>query len=286
MFAFVLYDKNLDRYIASRDPIGIIPLYQGTAADGSVWFASEMKALFEDCIGTVRAFEPGCLYDSRNGNSERWFKPQWWDERWVPKPSAQFSALNKPKIDQEIMQQLAGKVPVDEQTLRRVREALERAVYKQLMTEVPFGVLLSGGLDSSLIAAIAARFTAKAAHDSLDAEPSEVSPTTPTPGALWSPRLHSFSIGLPGSPDLVAARRVAKYLQTIHHEYTFTVQEGLDAVHDVIYHLETYDVTTVRASTPMYLMSRKIKATGVKMVLSGEGSDEVFGGFLCSFSSF
>lgn len=280
MFAFVLYDKNLDRYIAARDPIGIIPLYQGTAEDGSVWFASEMKAIFEDCVKSVHSFEPGTIYDSRSGHCERWFKPQWWDERWAPKSSAQITALNQ-KVDAESMHHLTGKVHIDEQSLRRVREALERAVFKQLMTEVPFGVLLSGGLDSSLIAAIAARYTAKAAHDSLDEEPSEYSPTTPTGGpanALWSPRLHSFSVGLPGSPDLVAAKRVAKYLHTIHHEYTFTVQEGLDAVHDVIYHLETYDVTTVRASTPMYLMSRKIKATGVKMVLSGEGSDEVFGG--------
>ena len=323
MFAFVLYDRNQDRYIASRDPIGIIPLYQGRCNDdGSVWFASEMKSIFEDCSKNVNAFEPGTLYDSRTGTctciacprlvgggfgfpysltrspchslthspiqgqSDRWYKPQWWDESWTPKSAG----ILPEKVDAAVMKSFEGKVVIDDATLKKLKDSLEKAVEKQLMSEVPYGVLLSGGLDSSLIAAIAARQTAKAARAAIveeEAKPANgvdtlVSPTTPTTNgsALWSPRLHSFSVGLPGSPDLIAARRVAKHIGTIHHEFTFTVEEGLDAVRDVIYHLETYDVTTIRASTPMYLLSRKIKATGVKMVLSGEGSDEVFGGYL------
>lgn len=284
MFAFVLYDKVQDRYIAARDPIGIITLYQGKAADGSVWFASEMKALFEDCRKELFSFEPGTLYDSRHKKAERWFTPKWWDESWCPPMSAAVQKQYK-QIDASSMAQLKGKVEIDSGTLSKLKDTLCKAVEKELMSEVPFGVLLSGGLDSSLIAAIAARYTAKAAQAAMIAAAAETEEEPKTPvalsaGALWSPRLHTFSVGLKGSPDLVAARSVAKHIGTLHHEFTFTVQDGIDAVREVIFHLESYDVTTIRASTPMYLMSRKIKAMGVKMVLSGEGSDEVFGGYL------
>ncbi|KAI8092742.1 asparagine synthase [Halteromyces radiatus] len=243
MFSFVLLDKKRNRIIAARDPIGITTLYYGwdSKMPGTVYFASELKSLNEDC-DKILAFPPGHIYDSDSGETTRWFNPTWWDE---------------------------SRVPTHPADLKLLRESLETAVRKRLMAEVPYGVLLSGGLDSSLIAAIAARETEKIAAAGY----------TEGESTLW-PRLHSFSIGLPGSPDLIAARDVAKHLKTIHHEFTFTIQEALDAVSDVIYHLETYDVTTIRASTPMYLLSRKIKATGVKMVLSGEGADEVFGGYL------
>ncbi|ORX43088.1 asparagine synthase [Hesseltinella vesiculosa] len=248
MFSFVLYDKKRNRVIAARDPIGITTLYYGwdSKMPGTVYFSSELKSLNEEC-DKILAFPPGHVYDSETGETVRYFNPSWWDEE---------------------------RVPTNPADLKLLRESLETAVRKRLMAEVPYGVLLSGGLDSSLIAAIAARETEKIAQTGVPEDGfDERGPT------LW-PRLHSFSIGLPGAPDLIAAREVAKHLKTIHHEYTFTVQEALDAVSDVIYHLETYDVTTIRASTPMYLLSRKIKATGVKMVLSGEGADEVFGGYL------
>ncbi|KAI8889088.1 asparagine synthase [Backusella circina FSU 941] len=242
MFSFVLLDKKRNRVIAARDPIGITTLYYGwnSKMPETVYFASELKSLNEDC-DKILAFPPGHIYDSDTKETTRWFNPTWWDGDRVPAN------------------------PVD---LKVLRESLENAVRKRLMAEVPYGVLLSGGLDSSLIAAIAARETDK------------IAATADQNGNTLWPRLHSFSIGLPGSPDLIAAREVAKHLHTVHHEYTFTIQEALDAVNDVIYHLETYDVTTIRASTPMYLLSRKIKAMGVKMVLSGEGADEVFGGYL------
>ncbi|KAI9168232.1 asparagine synthetase [Blastocladiella emersonii ATCC 22665] len=251
MFSFVLYDARNDRYMVARDPIGITTLYQGwSGKDGSVWVASEMKALNEDCDRIV-AFPPGHVYSSVTGKTTRYYSPSWWDPKVVPSDQGA------------------------EYDLVKLRESLERAVKKRLMTEVPYGVLLSGGLDSSLIASIAARVTrrapASATGDDVDAAVQAA--------AEW-PVLHSFSIGLPGSPDLAAAERVAEFIGTKHRGFTFTVQEGLDALADVIYHLETYDVTTIRASTPMYLLSRKIKAMGVKMVLSGEGSDEVFGGYL------
>ncbi|KAL1925185.1 uncharacterized protein VTP21DRAFT_68 [Calcarisporiella thermophila] len=263
MFSFVLLDVPKNRVIAARDPIGITTLYQGfsSSSPGTVYFASELKSLNEDC-DRILAFPPGHMYDSATGETTRYFQPAWWD---------------------------ASVVPTREVDYTKLRESLEAAVRKRLMSEVPYGVLLSGGLDSSLIAAIAARETehlasaelqrqarrkARAHHDDDAGSESEGERL-----AAW-PRLHSFSIGLPGSPDLIAAREVAKFLGTVHHEYTFTIQEGLDALQDVIYHLETYDVTTVRASTPMYLLSRKIKAMGVKMVLSGEGSDEILGGYL------
>lgn len=269
MFSFLLLDKSVQpsRLIAARDPIGITTLYQGwNKSDPScVYFSSELKAIHDEC-DTVISFPPGHFWDSATGKIERYYKPAWIDEEKIPS------------------------TPVD---LTGLRTSLESAVKKRLMSEVPYGVLLSGGLDSSLIAAIAARETDKIAdlqsrgrsHSRFQSSSPErardmkVDSESDETLAAW-PRLHSFAIGLEGSPDLVAARKAAEYLGTHHHEYTFTVQEGLDAVPEVIYHLETYDVTTVRASTPMYLLSRKIKAMGVKMVLSGEGSDEIFGGYL------
>ena len=275
MFSFVLLDTSVtpSRLIAARDPVGITTLYQGrsSARPGAVYFASELKALHDECDEII-SFPPGHVYDSATGKTERYFQPTWWDE---------------------------NKIPTTKADLKLIRESLEKAVKKRLMSEVPYGVLLSGGLDSSLIAAIAARETDKVAlaqsrslsrgraagtrsgsasrGDGLVGLSSDEQEDEEETLTAW-PRLHSFSIGLENSPDLLAARVAAEYLGTVHHEYTFTVQEGLDAVPDVIYHLETYDVTTVRASTPMYLLSRKIKAMGVKMVLSGEGSDEIFGG--------
>jgi asparagine synthase (glutamine-hydrolysing) len=237
-FAFVLTDK--EEFLVARDPIGITTLYQGQGPDGALWFASEMKCLIDVCK-EVSVFPPGHVYSSRTGKLRRYFEPSWWhSELEIPRASVDYV---------------------------RLRETLEKAVVKRLMSDVPYGVLLSGGLDSSLIAAITAR------HARLRVEEDEKL-------EAWWPRLHSFSIGLPNAPDLIAAHRVAEFLGTVHHSFCFTVSDGLDALSDVIYHLETYDVTTIRASTPMYLLSRKIKATGVKMVLSGEGSDEIFGGYL------
>lgn len=254
MFAWALYDVKKDRIVAARDPIGITTLYIGRSskAPKAVMFASELKCLVDVC-DKIEAFPPGHVYDSETDKITRYYEPKWWD---------------------------AAQVPTTKVDLKVLRETLEKAVRKRLMSEVPYGVLLSGGLDSSLIAAIAARETNAAAPEppveshlaGIDAD----GKLRNTSGS----RLHSFAIGLPGAPDLVAARKVAEYIGSIHHEHTFTVQDGLDAIRDVIYHLETYDVTTIRASTPMYLLSRKIKAQGVKMVLSGEGSDEIFGGYL------
>lgn len=276
MFAFVLIDTSVHPHhvIAARDPIGITTLYYGRSFEypGAIYFASEMKAIAGECE-RLHSFPPGHYYDSQRPTGQemvRYFQPSWMTS------------------DQP------GHLPSTPADLSLIRTTLEKAVRKRLMSEVAYGVLLSGGLDSSLIAAIAARETEKQAlaqqqamlaHQPrgkvrrTDAASDATEGGTDAPLVAW-PRLHSFSIGLPGSPDLLAARQAAEFLGTIHHEYTFTVQEGLDALSDVIYHLETFDVTTVRASTPMYLLSRKIKATGVKMVLSGEGSDEVFGGYL------
>ncbi len=283
MFSFVLVDDSVSpsRMIAARDPIGITTLYQGwnSAKPDAVYFASELKALHDECDKII-SFPPGHVYDSATKETTRYFQPTWWDGDVKP------DAIPTKPVDFTV-----------------IRETLEKAVRKRLMAEVPYGVLLSGGLDSSLIAAIAARETDKVAYAqakgvraSRSGSVGSTSSTNPdaTVGVdpdqegteaeassltAW-PRLHSFSIGLENSPDLLAARVAAEYLGTVHHEYTFTVEEGLDAIPEVIYHLETYDVTTVRASTPMYLLSRKIKAMGVKMVLSGEGSDEIFGGYL------
>ncbi|HSL82333.1 MAG TPA: asparagine synthase B [Thermoanaerobaculia bacterium] len=239
IFAFVLYDTREDRYLIARDPIGVMPLYTGRDAEGNLLVASEMKALAGRCV-TVEDFPPGCYLDSADGEVRRYYRPAWRSYEAVRGRPAEPAAL---------------------------REALERAVERQLMCDVPYGVLLSGGLDSSILAALARRLAPRRVEDQGRTE-------------AWFPRLHSFAIGLEGSPDLAAARTVAAALDTVHHEFRFTLQEGLDAVRDVIYHLETFDVTTVRASTPMFLMARRIRAMGIKMVLSGEGADEVFGGYL------
>ncbi|WWC60434.1 asparagine synthase (glutamine-hydrolyzing) [Kwoniella dejecticola CBS 10117] len=265
MFSFVLLDKSVEppRLIAARDPIGITTLYMGFhSSPDTIYFSSELKAIHEECDNLI-AFPPGHFYDSNTKQLERYFKPTWWDG-------------DKKELD----------IPHNEVDLKLLRETLEAAVRKRLMSEVPYGVLLSGGLDSSLIASIAARETDKLAEEhekfrrerkAAIAEGKWVGDEKPL--ASW-PQLHSFAVGLPGAPDLIAAKKAADFLGTVHHEYTFTLDEGLDAIAEVIYHLETFDVTTVRASTPMYLLSRKIKAMGVKMVLSGEGSDEIFGGYL------
>jgi len=238
MFAFVLADKANNRFLAARDPIGIVPLYVGWGRDGSLWFASEMKALATECE-RFEEFPPGHYWSNNTKQAERWYNPDWYSER-IPN------------------------TPLD---LTVLRTTFENAVVKCLMTDVPYGVLLSGGLDSSLVASIASRHVSKRVEDHERT-------------AAWWPRLHSFSVGLKGAPDLKYAKEVADFLGTVHHEFHFTVQEGIDAVRDVIYHIESYDVTSIRASTPMYLLARKIKAMGVKMVLSGEGSDEMFGGYL------
>lgn len=265
MFSWVLYDKRQDCTVAARDPIGITSFYLGRSSQTpeSVYFASELKCLHPVCDDIV-SFPPGHVYDSKTGTLTRYFNPSWWDPKVTPS------------------------APVDYKLLRHT---LERSVLKRLMAEVPYGVLLSGGLDSSLVASIAQRETLrqqavfngavngqsrKAKGDGLVGIDDENELSTVTS----LPQLHSFSIGLPGAPDTKAALEVAKFLGTKHHDFTFTIDDGLDALSDVIYHLETYDVTTIRASTPMFLLSRKIKAMGVKMVLSGEGSDEIFGGYL------
>ncbi len=239
IFAFALYDLENDTYLVARDHIGIIPLYMGWDEHGNFFVASELKAL-EGVCRKIEEFPPGHYLCSGDAGPERWYKRDW--------------------MEYEAVQH-------NETSISDLRKALEEAVHRQLMSDVPYGVLLSGGLDSSIIAAIAAKFAPKRIETD-DEHPA------------WWPRLHSFAVGLKGSPDLAAARKVADHIGTVHHEINFTIQEGLDAVRDVIYHLETYDVTTVRAATPMYLMARVIKSMGVKMVLSGEGADEIFGGYL------
>jgi asparagine synthase (glutamine-hydrolysing) len=239
MYAFCLYDEDRDFWMMARDPIGIIPLYYGHDEHGQLCVASELKALMEVC-NQVHEFPPGHLWCSGQEAPSRWYERPWTEYEHVREAVTDRAAL---------------------------REALEQAVVSHLMTDVPYGVLLSGGLDSSITAALAAR------HADMRIEDHEETPA-------WWPRLHSFAIGLEGSPDLAAAREAAEHIGTVHHGFTFTVQEGLDALDEVIYHLETYDVTTIRAATPMYLMARKIRAMGIKMVLSGEGADEIFGGYL------
>tara|TARA_B110000014_G_C20095570_1_gene574202 strand:- start:78 stop:1742 length:1665 start_codon:yes stop_codon:yes gene_type:complete len=239
MFAFILYNETDNTYLIARDHIGIIPLYNGFDSEGNFYVASEMKALMPLCK-TVSEFPPGHMLDSRVGKIEPYYKRNW----------QQYSAIK------------------DNTTSKtKIREALEESVKSHLMTDVPYGVLLSGGLDSSLISAITQKFAARRIEENDLSE-------------AWWPKVHSFACGLEGSPDLVAAKTVADSIGTIHHSVIFTEQEGIDALKEVIYHLETYDVTTIRASTPMYLMARKIKAMGIKMVLSGEGADEIFGGYL------
>jgi asparagine synthase (glutamine-hydrolysing) len=264
MFSWVLFDRTQDRILAARDPIGITSFYQGWNSDTpqTKYFASELKCLHPVCDRII-SFPPGHIYDSKTDTTTRYFQPTWWDPARVPS------------------------MPVD---YKLIRSALEMAVRKRLMAEVPYGVLLSGGLDSSLVASIAQRETlrlrdlASGQTNGNGQDNGEglvgIDSDNKLSTVQWFPELHSFSIGLPGSPDHVAAKRVARFLGTKHHAFTFTIEEGLDALSDVIYHLESYDVTTIRASTPMFLLSRKIKAMGVKMVLSGEGSDEIFGGYL------
>ena len=239
IFAFALYDESEHRYLVARDPIGVIPLYVGYDEDGTVYVASELKAL-EGMCERYEPFPPGHLLDSRDGMIRRWWTRDWF----------QYEAVKDGPASKESL-----------------REALQAAVKRQLMSDVPYGVLLSGGLDSSVISAIAAMYSRNRIETQDQSE-------------AWWPRLHSFAVGLKGSPDLEKARVVADYIGTVHHEVNYTLQEGIDALRDVIYHIETYDVTTVRASTPMYLLARYIRSMGIKMVLSGEGADEIFGGYL------
>lgn len=239
IFGFALYDVENDEYLIARDHMGIIPLYIGWDQYGTFYVASELKAL-EGFCSKIQLFPPGHFMSSKDGEFVKWYKRDWSDYDAVKDNKTSISAL---------------------------KESLEAAVHRQLMSDVPYGVLLSGGLDSSITSALAKKY-AKKRIESDDTE------------EAWYPQLHSFSVGLEGSPDLAAAQIVAKHIGTIHHEIKFTIQEGLDAIRDVIYNLETYDVTTVRASTPMWLMARVIKSMGIKMVLSGEGADELFGGYL------
>ena len=249
IFAFALYDEERDEFLIARDPIGVIPLYIGHDADGTVYCASELKAL-EGFCEEYEPFLPGHYYWSREGKMERWYKRDWMEYQAV---KDRYTSL--PESEAYTTQ------------VNEVRTALEAAVRRQLMSDVPYGVLLSGGLDSSVISAIAKIYADKRI---------ETDGKAPT----WWPQLHSFAVGLKGAPDLEKARLVAEHIGTVHHEINYTIQEGLDAIRDVIYYIETYDVTTVRASTPMYLLARVIKSMGIKMVLSGEGADEVFGGYL------
>ena len=239
IFAFALYDEERNEYLIARDPIGVIPLYIGHDADGKTYVASELKAL-EGFCDEYEPFLPGHYLYSREGVMRRWYTRDWMDYEAVKDNGADIDSL---------------------------RVGLQETVKRQLMSDVPYGVLLSGGLDSSIISAIAQKFAARRVEDGGQT------------GAWW-PRLHSFAVGLKGAPDLEKARLVAEHIGTVHHEINYTIQEGLDALRDVIYFTETYDVTTVRASTPMYLLARVIKSMGIKMVLSGEGADEIFGGYL------
>lgn len=240
IFAFALYDSENGVYLVGRDHMGICPLYQGWDRNGNYYVASELKAL-EGICKSIEVFLPGhFLFSAEGFEMQKWYHRDW----------EEYNSVEDNVKD-----------------ISKIREGLEAAVHRQLMSDVPYGVLLSGGLDSSIIAAV----TAKYARNRIESGDQE---------EAWYPRLHSFAVGLEGSPDLVAAQKAADHIGSIHHEVHFTVQEGLDSVRDVIYHLETYDVTTVRASTPMYLLARVIKSMGIKMVLSGEGSDELFGGYL------
>lgn len=239
MFAFILYDEEQDAYLIARDHIGIIPLYTGYDEHGNFYVSSEMKALAGVCK-TISEFPPGHYLWSKEGKITKYYKRDWMEY---------------------------DNVKDNTSNLEELRVAFEKAVKSHMMSDVPYAVLLSGGLDSSLVSAVAAQYVAKRVEDEDKTD-------------AWWPRLHSFAVGLEGAPDLKAAKKVADMIGTVHHEIHFTIQEGLDAIRDVIYHLETYDTTTIRAATPMYLMTRKIKVMGIKMVLSGEGSDEIFGGYL------
>ena len=239
IFAFVLYDESEDAFLIARDPIGVIPLYIGYDADGTVYVASELKALEGNCE-RYEPFLPGHYYWSKTPGMRRYYQRDWMEYDAVKENSGDAASI---------------------------RSALEDAVKRQLMSDVPYGVLLSGGLDSSVISAIAEKYSEMRIEDDSRSK------------AYW-PRLHSFAVGLKGAPDLAKAKIVTDHISTVHHEINYTIQEGLDALRDVIYYIETYDVTTVRASTPMYLLARVIKSMGIKMVLSGEGADEIFGGYL------
>jgi len=239
MYAFCLYDEEHDAWLIARDPIGIMPLYYGHDDRGQLFVASEMKALMNVCV-EIHEFPPGHYWVSGEAAPKQFYQREWMN----------YDSVAEAKTDRAAL-----------------RAALEDAVVSHLMTDVPYGVLLSGGLDSSIVAALAAK------HATMRVEEHEESPA-------WWPRLHSFAIGLEGSPDLEAAQYAASHIGTVHHGFTFTIQEGLDVLEEVVYHLETYDVTTIRAATPMFLMARKIRAMGIKMVLSGEGADEIFGGYL------
>ena len=239
IFAFALYDSSNDKYIIARDHMGIIPLYMGWDKDGIFYVSSELKSL-EGVCDKIELFPPGHYLESSSTDLKKWYNPEWVSYDHVKD---------------------------SETSIKAIHDSLSAAVKRQLMSDVPYGVLLSGGLDSSITSALAKKFASKRieSNDKQDA---------------WWPQLHSFSVGLEDAPDLKAARIVADHIGTIHHEINFTVQEGIDAIRDVIYHLETYDITTIRASTPMYLIARAIKSLGIKMVLSGEGADELFGGYL------
>ena len=243
IFAFALYDAEDGSFLVARDPIGVIPLYIGYDPDGKVYVASELKALEGQC-DHYEPFLPGHYYWSKDPGMKRYYHRDWMEGKTRPKSALSYG-----------------------QAVEEIRQGLMSAVKRQLMSDVPYGVLLSGGLDSSVISAISERFSSTRVEDGGETR------------AYW-PRLHSFAVGLKGAPDLAKAKLVADYIGTVHHEINYTIQEGLDAIRDVIYFIETYDVTTVRASTPMYLLARVIKSMGIKMVLSGEGADEIFGGYL------
>ena len=243
IFAFALYDAEDGSFLVARDPIGVIPLYIGYDPDGKVYVASELKALEGQC-DHYEPFLPGHYYWSKDPGMKRYYHRDWMEGKTRPKTALSYG-----------------------QAVEEIRQGLMSAVKRQLMSDVPYGVLLSGGLDSSVISAISECFSSTRVEDGGETR------------AYW-PRLHSFAVGLKGAPDLAKAKLVADYIGTVHHEINYTIQEGLDAIRDVIYFIETYDVTTVRASTPMYLLARVIKSMGIKMVLSGEGADEIFGGYL------
>lgn len=259
IFAFALYDVERDEFLIARDPIGVIPLYIGYDKDGKVMVASELKALEGQC-DHYEPFLPGHYYYSKTPGMKRYYTRDWFEYATMQK---------KYQIDdnQKATQQLAEAEPQGKAAVAEIHDALEASVKRQLMSDVPYGVLLSGGLDSSVISAIAEKYSTTRVENGGETK------------AYW-PRLHSFAVGLKGAPDLAKARLVAEHIGTVHHEINYTIQEGLDAIRDVIYFIETYDVTTVRASTPMYLLARVIRSMGIKMVLSGEGADEVFGGYL------
>lgn len=252
IFAFALYDSEKDVYLIARDEIGVIPLYQAWDKQGRYYVASELKALEGQNMVSIEEFPNGHYLYSKDKKPALWYKRDW----------EEFSAVENAKRATDDNGEI-----INEDVIQNVRDGLEKAVKQQLMSDVPYGVLLSGGLDSTVIAAITQKFAKKRIE-------------TGSLKDAWWPQLHSFAVGLEGSPDLIAAKKAADFIGTVHHEVHFTIQEALDALEDVIYHIETYDITTVRASTPMYLLARVIKSMGIKMVLSGEGSDELFGGYL------